>query len=227
MATVLASRLINLGGLAASTARTVFAEGIRLPGIGRTGIGISLRSNIRAEAGNINRLLRDHDDVTVMALNRTARSARTQTIRQLAPALNVPQKVLRKRIRVYPARRNRKPLRSSLWVGTRKAIKAAELTGSVSVGPSGVVKIGKRTFRQAFPARMPSGHRGIFVRQPHARHKRRPDGQMTQLPIAEGVVNLMPEAEDISRREARAALQNVFPREQARLMRVRAARRRR
>lgn len=181
------------------------------------GIGINVRSNVEGEITRLNRIIRDHDKLTAMALNTATRKARTKTARELAAALNVPQKVLRKRVRHYKASARRKPVRASLWVGTKRAIKADELGGAVSQSKTGYVKVGKRVFRNAFPARMPGGHRGIFSRKLHARHKRRADGQMTQLPIEEAVVQLMPEAERISRRHAERAIKEDFPKEQRRL----------
>ncbi len=181
------------------------------------GIGIDVRSNIEGEITRINRIVRDHDKLTAMVLNTVTRKARTKTTRELAAALNVPQKVLRKRIRHYQASARRKPVRASLWVGTKRAIKAQELGGAVSQSKTGYVKVGKRVFRNAFPARMPGGHQGIFSRKLHARHKRRADGQMTQLPIEEAVVQLMPEAERISRRHAERAIKEDFPKEQRRI----------
>jgi hypothetical protein len=44
----------------------------------------------------------------------------------------------------------------------------------------------------AFIATLPGGHRGVFQRRPNAVHKRRPDGQRTQLPIVEEFGPSMP-----------------------------------
>ena len=74
---------------------------------------------------------------------------------------------------------------------------------------------------------MPGGHRGIFTRKAGAKHRTRPDGQRTQLPIEESIVQLMPEAERISRRMAEKAIQEVYPKEVRRLMKLRADRWRR
>ena len=184
------------------------------------GIGIDVRSNIDGEITRLDRLAREHSKITAMALNTVTRKARTKTVRELAAALNVPQKVLRKRIRHYKASATRKPVRASLWVGTSRPIKATELSGSVGVSRTGYVKVGKRVYKDAFPARMPTGHRGIYSRKPHARHKMRADGQRTQLPIEEAIVQLLPEAERVSRRHAERAIKEDFPREQRRLAEV-------
>ena len=80
-------------------------------------------------------------------------------------------------------------------------------------------RIGRRTFKDAFGATMPGGHRGIYTRKPGAVHKKRPDGQMSQLPIEEAVVQLMPEAERISRRAAEHHMRRTYPAELKRLIR--------
>ena len=188
------------------------------------GVGIWLQGNVRGAGRNLDKLMREHDQITALALNKAARSARTVTGRELANIKGLPQKVLRKRIRSYKASPRQKPIRATLWVGTAKPVTANELTGQVSLSKSGAVKIGRRTFKSAFPATMPSGHRGIFTRKPGARHKVRPDGQRTQLPIEESIVQLMPEAEHISRRASERAIQDIFPKEVRRLMKLRADR---
>ena len=218
---VIARVRVGAGRLAAAVAGGGDRSRPRMRGLAGVRIGLKLRGNMVQESRRIGRLMREHDHIIAMALNRAGRSGRTETIRTLADFLNVPQRTLRKRIRLYGARWNRKPIRSSIWVGTKKPIKAGELRGQVSLSASGHVKIGKRIYRQAFPATMPGGHRGIFVRKPGARHRQRSDGVWTQLPIEEGVVPLMPDAERISRREAERALKTVYPAELRRLARVR------
>ncbi len=187
-------------------------------------VGIQLQGNIRGAGRNIEKLLREHDAITALSLNKAARAARTVTGRELANLKGVPQKILRKRIQYFKASPRRKPIRASLWVGTAKPITANELTGQVSLTKAGTVKIGRRIFKGAFPATMPGGHRGIFTRKPGARHRVRPDGQRTQLPIEESIVQLMPEAEHISRRAAEKAIQQIYPKEVQRLMKLRADR---
>ena len=210
-------------------ARTVL-KGAALRGITRStgglggNVGIEMRANIRGAGRDIERVMAEHDAITAIALNKAARSARTATGRELAQVKGLPQKVLRKRVQWYKASRRKKPIRSSLWVGVSKPITANELTGQTSITKSGNVKIGRRTFKGAFAARMPSGHRGIFTRKPGARHRTRADGVRTQLPIEESIVQLQPEAEGISRRMAEKALREVYPKELARLMELRARR---
>ncbi len=189
----------------------------RTPAIGLPGMTLTVRSNIRAEVQRISRIRRDADVIIARALNLAATKARTQTVRRLSTATSIPQKTIRKRVKVYKATRNKKPLRASLWVGTKRPVKAKELGGTVSRSRTGYVKVGKRIYRNAFPARMPGGHEGIFSRKPHARHRRRPDGQTTQLPIEEAVAQLEPEAGRISRQEAERAQEQIFPRELRRL----------
>ncbi len=187
-------------------------------------VSIELRANIRGAGRDIERMMMDHDAITAISLNKAARSARTATARELAQVKGLPQKILRKRVQWYKASRRKKPIRSSLWVGVSKPITANELTGQTSLTKSGNVKIGRRVFRGAFPATMPSGHKGIFTRKSGARHRTRADGVRTQLPIEESIVQLQPEAERISRRMAEKALREVYPKELRRLMELRARR---
>ena len=147
----------------------------------------------------------------------SARKAATQTRRELASEKNIPQRVLRKRVQPFRARRYMKPLRSSVWIGTGKPIKANEI-GAVSQTAGGRVKLGKRTMADAFVARMPTGHQGVFTRTPPARHKQRPDGQWTELPIQESAVQLMPEARRISRRAVEHHQKITYPKEYRRQM---------
>ena len=213
--------MVRLAGAAVGlTGRTKGEREFRFRGLQGVRFGLKVRGNMRAEVRRILRLSREHDQLIVKALNHAARSARTQTTKKLAEKLNVPQKVLRKRIEMFSASRNKKPLRASVWVGTKRAIQAKELSGTLSMTRSGYVKIGRRIYRQAFVARMPGGHEGIFVRRPGARHRRRADGGWTQLPIEEGVVTLLPDARDISRTESQYAQKVIFPKELRRLAEV-------
>lgn len=209
------------GGAGAFLARRVLGRADISIG---AGVGITLRGNVHGAGRNLDKLMREHDAITAMALNKAASSARTVTGRQLSRVKGLPQKILRKRIQFFKASPRKKPIQSKLWVGTAKPVTAKELTGTIGSTARGNVKIGRRTFKDAFPAKMPGGHRGIFTRKPHATHRNRPDGQRTQLPIEEAIVQLMPEARYISRRAAEEALKEIFPEEVRRLMKLRANR---
>ncbi len=217
---VIARVLVGAGRLAAGVAGAGDRSRPRMPGLAGARIGLELRGNMRQESRRVERLMREHDQLIIKALNHAARKARTDAVKQLADKLNVPQKVLRKRIDMFPAYRTKKPLRASVWVGTKRAIQAKELTGTLTMTRQGYVKIGRRVYRQAFRARMPGGHEGIFVRKAGARHRQRADGVWTQLPIEEGVVTLMPDAEHISRRASEYAQKTIFPEELRRLAEV-------
>ncbi len=215
------AKVATRGGIGAFAARRILGRSdVQIEG----GIGITLRGNVQGAGRNLDKLMREHDAITAIALNKAARSARTVTARELANVKGVPQKILRKRIQSFKASPRKKPIRASLWVGTKKPVTAGELTGQVSLTQGGRVKIGRRTFKSAFPATMPGGHRGIFTRKVNATHRVRPDGQRTQLPIEESIVQLMPEAEHISRRAAEQAIAQVYPKEVRRLMKLRADR---
>ncbi len=189
----------------------------RTPAINLPRMEIRVQSNMAKEVQRLSRVIRDVDAIVIKALNHAANKARTQTVKRLSKATNIPQKNIRKRVKVYPAMRAKKPLRSSVWVGVKRPVKAKELGGEVSRSRTGYVKVGKRIYRNAFPATMPGGHQGIFTRQLHARHRKRPDGQNTQLPIQEAVAQLMPDARYISRQESERAQKDIFPQELRRL----------
>ena len=189
----------------------------RIPTINLPRMDIRVQSNVAKEVQRLSRVIRDVDTIVVRALNHAASKARTQTVKRLSKATNIPQKSIRKRVKVYPAMRAKKPLRSSVWVGVKRPVKAKELGGEVSRSRTGYIKVGKRVYRNAFAARMPGGHEGIFTRKLHARHRRRPDGQNTQLPIEEAVAQLMPDARYISRQESERAQKDIFPAELRRL----------
>lgn len=181
-------------------------------------VGIRVDSNLKGELITFDRAIKGHDRIIARSLNKAVRSARTETRRELAQAKGIPQKTLRNRIKAYFAS-ERRP-KAALWVGTGRPIRAHELSGNLRTGAGGTVKIGRRVFRGAFRARMPSGHTGIFLRKPGAKHRQRPDKQMTQLPIEEGIVQLMPEARDISRKAATKHMNTTFRQEARRLARL-------
>lgn len=213
----------GLGGAAGIMTLLMRSKRPPMPGMS---VGVTVQSNVRAEGVNIDKLLRQHDRITAQALNKAVRMARTETVRELARVKDVPQKPIRRRVRAYMAYPNVKPIRSAIWIGLKKPIQAKEIGGSLRTG--GTVRIGRRTYRGAFLATMPSGHRGIFHRKPNATHRRRRlDGQRTQLPIEEGVVRLDPEAGPLSRRIAEKHLKETYPPEVKRLMRLHAERQRR
>ncbi len=178
--------------------------------------GVDIRVDLKGSFFQLDRLNVRHQGIIMQALNRAAERARTDTRRELALEKGVPQKVLTRRIRAYKASRMR--MRAALWVGVKKRITAQELGGNIGSTAAGSVRIGRRVFKDAFRAQMPSDHRGIFTRKPGAKHKRRPDGQYSQLPIEEAVVQLMPEAERISRRAAEHHMKRTFPAELKRLV---------
>lgn len=222
--------------MALGTVQTIIREALIAGTLGRLGargrpirqgrIGLNVKSNIEGASVDIERLVRDHNWVQAAALNKTARQAATQVRRELAQVKGVPQKILKNRVQPYKAFPKKKPIRSAVWIGTKKPITAAEFKGTVTTSRTGYVKVGRRIFKGAFSARMPTGHKGIFTRKPHARHKRRPDGQMTQLPIEEAIVQLLPEARVIGRRITAHHFKTTFPAEVKRLMTRRVQRRR-
>ena len=204
-------------GKALVTVIGVFTRrGIKYPA--ESNVYVEIRADIEGEVIRLDKLNKTHQRIIARSLNKAVAKARTQTARELSQAKGLPQKVLKRRIQGYKATPNRP--KAALWVGTRKAITAKELGGGLGSTAGGHVKVGRRVFKSAFRATMPSGHTGIFTRKPTATHRRRPDGQNTQLSIEESVVQLMPEARDISKNAAEFHLKRTFPQEVRRLARL-------
>lgn len=114
---------------------------------------------------------RDVPRVIARALNKTSLSAKAQALKTLATELGSTQRVLRSCI--YLCKASPVQLTAVLGVEERKPLplialdpKAKETLVGVSYrGPGGL----RRTVPAAFIARMPSGHRGIFMRRGKAR----------------------------------------------------------
>lgn len=171
-----------------------------------------LQRQIRKATRKLERLrAQDVPRMTARALNRTADKTRTGTRRQLSAVKSVPAKVLKRRIQSYKA--SARHLVARVWVGLKTAITPAELGGGtffIKGKRAGTLKVGRKTFTGVFPATMPSGHQGLFVRKGRKR-----------LPIEEPRVRLSPEAQPIVLAEARARMRDDFPRELRRLLDLR------
>lgn len=156
---------------------------------------------------------------SAQALNRTADRARSRTAREVARVKAVPVRLLKNRIAVFKA--SPRDLRSSVWVGLKKAIAIEDLPGArlVSQGKfAGHLKAGRLAVK-VFEARMPSGKRGLFVRKlPGVRRSAgRPITSSPNLPIERPALRLSPEAQTIAEREGLAASREFLPVELRRL----------
>lgn len=156
------------------------------------------------------------------ALNATARRVNTRVRRQTAKELNIVQKHIRDRFKFFRA--TPQDLSASVWVGTKTRIKYRDLPGTVSSMSGSFVKHRGR-FIKTFKARMPSGYTGQFVRKPNSRHKRRPDGQWTELPIEEPGIRLAPIAKPILLTTSQTEMREFYPKELRRLVFLANARR--
>ncbi len=167
-------------------------------------VSIDIRADTRAVLRDLRAInSRAVPAATASALNKTAAKARTQVSRRLAATKNIPQKTLKKRLRVFRA--NRRRLFATVWLGLKSGVKPAELPGIASFTfagkGAGTIKVGKRRFTGVFRARMPSGHQGLFARAPVTTRRTagRPRTSSPNLPIVEPQVHLQPEGEQIIR----------------------------
>jgi hypothetical protein len=133
------------------------------------------------EFATVDKALRERPEqaerALVRTINKTLNWARTQGLRALARAHDIPIKALRSRRRGRVFRVSRVGLANgAVWFGTLP-VRAAY------VGTPRQTRLGARAGRHSFPgafvARMPSGHIGIFKRADRSR-----------LPIIEQVVEL-------------------------------------
>ena len=151
---------------------------------------------------------------TARALNKTAQKSATGTRRQLAPAVGLAQKEIKSRVKYFKT--NAKNLAASVWIGVKAGIPLSKV-GGARMSLRGVIKAGKNNV-QTFRARMPSGYVGSFVRKPGARHKERPDGQMSELPIEEPKIRLAEPGKPIIKRVTTEFMRSFFPKELQRLI---------
>ena len=148
---------------------------------------ISLKLEGSAELSRkLKRMANDSPVIAASVLTASAKRAATQTRRKVSRDTGLQTKFLKRRITHYKATRNR--LAASLWIGMKNGIPLARLSGAHTT-LDGVLTArlsrGRKIRQQTFRARMPSGHVGQFVRAPNSKHRRRPDGQNTELPIEE------------------------------------------
>lgn len=158
--------------------------------------------------------------VQVRALNTTGRRTATETRRELARVKRLPQKVIKGKISHFKATLKAPTVR--VWIGLKRGIPLGNIPGAryVLAGKhAGTLRAGKASAK-VFRATMPNGRSGLFVRKPGSTHRRRPDGQMTELPIEQPTIRLQPEAGPILKRRATEQLRGFLPKEIRRLIDV-------
>jgi len=130
------------------------------------------------------------------SVRKTARWVKTHLARELSKELQIVQKIIRQRLRVYV--KDKKAMQAKVWMGMYK-IKASRL-GRVRQTRTGV-SVGRHRFPGAFQATMKTYHTDVYERRDDAR-----------LPI--DLVEL-----DISEK-AMKVLNAVSERTEARLMKI-------
>lgn len=171
----------------------------------------------------LTRLAREFPKETSRALTKTSKRAATRTRRQVAKDVGLPQRMIKDRVQGFRARIVNGNPESSVWVGTKVGIPLSQVPGARVNLRTGILAAG-RTRTQTFKATMPSGHKGIFVRKPNSRHKKRSDGQWTELPIEEPKVRIGKSAAVPLLRHSAEQMTTFFPKELRRLVELKAKR---
>lgn len=126
-------------------------------------IGITVRGDIKAITRDLNHLQRRVvPAATLSAINKTGAKIRTQVVRQVAADSRVPQKFVRRRIRLLRANRRQHSPTAVIDVWSMPIL--AWKLGKTRRYPGGI-KARQFRFPNAFVARMRSGHIGIFKRK--------------------------------------------------------------
>ena len=160
------------------------------------------------------RLASEYPKDAQRALNKTAQRSATRTRRDLSRAIGIAQKEIKNRVSYFKAGGRRRW--ASVWVGTKSSIPLAKV-GGARMTLNGQLRAGKVRV-QTFRATMPSGYRGSFVRKPGSKHKVRPDGQRTELPIEEPRIRLVEPARPIILSVTQQQMAEFFPVELKRLV---------
>lgn len=142
------------------------------------------------------------------AMRTTARTARGDSVRDLASRSRIVQKIWRKRLRAYWWKKDRGGLmQAKLWLGLKLKMYAKEHQDIAAL---------LRQVPGSFPAVMPGGHRGIFVRpqetRPYGPRARKHPRERGALPIRE--LSLSPldyGADAIMIAQAQEHMRNTYP----------------
>lgn len=164
-------------------------------------LDISVRSDIKATVLRLAaKGTKAIQDSSVRALNRTASSVRTEASREIRQRYNLKASVIKANMRIVKATRSR--LVAEI-VATGKRIPLIEF-GARAVNPwnvagrshrrrgggvSAAVTKTRRLFKGAFIAVMPSGHRGVYLRQGEGRKIRQLMGISIPKAMVERQVN--------------------------------------
>lgn len=173
----------------------------------------------------LNRLAKEMPEQASRALNKTASRSATRVRRDIAKRIGLPQRLFKEKVRNYKS--SPKTLKASVWVGTRAGIPLAGIRGAKPNEAGTLLSVGRRIRVKTFPATMPSGHKGQFVRKPESKHRVRRDGQRTELPIEEPRIRIGGIARPILEHHAEDQMRNFYPGELRRLSLVTIKRRKR
>lgn len=168
---------------------------------------ISVRADVKKMTRDLTKVQKKIvPKVTSQALNKTGKQVRTQAVRQVSAMAGIRQKLVRSRLRFQSfSKPTRLRLIISAWFMPILAFKVGNAR-ETSTG----VKVGKRSFGNAFIATMPSGHIGVFARIGKPR-----------LPIKEESINLNPGAEGVMVSIVNGFALTAFKKEFSRLLAVR------
>jgi hypothetical protein len=145
----------------------------------RTVIKNTLADTIRFTEKEIPRLIIEKYAITLSSLNDKSRRAKYSMAVTLPTQENLEQGKIVIHSTRFPVMRFTVNPQS---VPNQKGIPVSQRVVVTVVTAKGRPQIGKSN---RFLARMKSGHLGVYMRKPDATHRRRPDGQNTQLNISE------------------------------------------
>jgi len=136
-----------------------------------SGFSVNVRSNADNVVMELLSAAREMPDAMVRALNKMADQVKVASAREVrAAGYNIKVGEIKKGIRV---RRATKSEMRAAVVATGKPVPLIQYSArQTAKGVSVSVLKGRKVIAGAFIATMPSGHRGVYVREPGAKHKK-------------------------------------------------------
>ncbi len=104
---------------------------------------------------------KEFDRALNSTVNRMARWLKTQSVRGLSSELDIPQKILRRRLKHFRVRRNENSPSITVWYGLNDIYFHDLNPRQTATG----ITAGKRTIKSAFIATMKSGKTSVFNRK--------------------------------------------------------------
>lgn len=157
---------------------------------------------------------------TVTAMNRANSKVFTEAKREIRSETGIPLKHFKKKLKKYNAKRNK--MRARVWMGLNNVIKLSAVnTGKKVQGKWTKYVTGSlegQSISNAFRAKLPSGHQGIFVRKRSASSASGTDSKgrprKGRLPIQEVVLQISDAAaravKSAGDKHARKAFEKAF-----------------